>query len=142
MEVKPIQWNKTWFLPSRGCVNSTVWMHHKNVTGYTEQSWKQHPIKQQLYSHLLPISKPIQVRQTRHMENCWRSKNEINDVLLWTPSHGHASVGWPVLDTYNSSVWNQDVDEDLLGAMDDRDDSWERQENLCQLRDLTMQTIY
>ena len=27
---------------------------------------------------------------------CWRSKEElISDVLLWTPSHRHASVGQP-----------------------------------------------
>ena len=38
------------------------------------------------------------------MEHCWRSKDElINDVLLWTPPHGHTSVGRPVK-TYISSV--------------------------------------
>ena len=30
------------------------------------KSWKQHPIKQQPYSYLIPISKTIQVRRTRH----------------------------------------------------------------------------
>ena len=29
------------------------------------KSWRQHPTKQQLYSHLAPIMKAIQVRQTR-----------------------------------------------------------------------------
>ena len=30
------------------------------------KSWRQHPTKQQLYGHLPPITKTIQVRQTRH----------------------------------------------------------------------------
>ena len=34
-----------------------------------------------------PVSKTIQVRQTRHAGHCWKSKDElICDVLLWTPS--------------------------------------------------------
>ena len=48
-----------------------------------------HPIKQQLYGHLRPITKTIQVRRTRHAGHCWRSRDVlIRDVLLWTPSHG------------------------------------------------------
>ena len=58
------------------------------------KSWRQQPIKQQLYGHLPPITKPIQVRQTRYAGHCWRNKDElINDVLLWTPLHGQAKVG-------------------------------------------------
>ena len=49
-------------------------------------SWRQHFTKQQLYGHLPPIMKTIQVRQTRHGGHCWRSRDElISDVLLWTP---------------------------------------------------------
>ena len=60
------------------------------------KTWKQHLSKQQLYGHLPPFSKTIQVRRTRHAGHCWRSKNEIiSDVLLWTPSHKCASVGRP-----------------------------------------------
>ena len=60
------------------------------------KSWKQHPTKQQLYCHQPPIMKTIQIRQTRHMGDCWRSKDElISDILPWTPSHGWAKVGWP-----------------------------------------------
>ena len=34
--------------------------------------------------------------RTRHAGHCWRSRDElINDVLLWTPSHGPAKGGWP-----------------------------------------------
>ena len=60
------------------------------------KSWKQHLIKQQLHGHLPPISKTIQIRQTRHVGHCKRSKDElISDILLWTPSYKHAGVGWP-----------------------------------------------
>ena len=58
------------------------------------KSWKQHLTKQQLCGHLPPISKTIQIRLAGH---CWRSKDElINDVVLWTSSHGRASVRRPV----------------------------------------------
>ena len=50
------------------------------------KSWRQHPTRLQLYGHLPPITKTIQVRRTRHAGHCWRSKDElISDVLLWTP---------------------------------------------------------
>ena len=58
------------------------------------KSWKQHSIKYQLYSHLLPIMKAIKVRRTRYVGHCWRSKDElISDILRWIPSHGRAWVG-------------------------------------------------
>ena len=37
------------------------------------KSLRQHPTKQQLYGHLPPITKAIQVRRTRHVGHCWRS---------------------------------------------------------------------
>ena len=59
------------------------------------KAWRQHPTKQQLYSHLRPISKTTQIRRTRHVGHCWRSKDKpISNVLKWIPSHGRASVGW------------------------------------------------
>ena len=55
------------------------------------KSWRQHPTRHQLYGHLPPITKTIQVRRTRHAGHCWRSRDEhIRDVLLWTPTYGHA----------------------------------------------------
>ena len=60
------------------------------------KSWTQHPTKQQLCSHLPPISKTTQIRQTRHVGHSWRSKDElISEVLLWSPTHGCASDGRP-----------------------------------------------
>ena len=55
------------------------------------KSWRH-----QLYGHLPPITKTIQVRRTRHAGHCWRSKDElISDVLLWTPTYGRAKAGRP-----------------------------------------------
>ena len=85
-----------------GC---TTWMLDKHMEkkldgNYTRmlqvilnKSWKQHPTKQQLYGHQPPIMKTIQVKRTKHVGHCWRSKDElISDILLWTPSHGRAKV--------------------------------------------------
>ena len=50
------------------------------------KSWRQHPTRHQLYGHLPPISKTVQVRRTRHAGHCRRSRDElISDVLLWIP---------------------------------------------------------
>ena len=60
------------------------------------KSWRQHPTRHQLYGHLPPITKTIQVRRTGHARHCGRSRNElISDVLLWTPSYGRAKAGRP-----------------------------------------------
>ena len=60
------------------------------------KSWRQHPTRHQLYGHLPPITKTIQVRRTRHAGHCWRSRDElIRDVLLWTLTHSRAKAGRP-----------------------------------------------
>ena len=60
------------------------------------KSSRQHPTRHQLYGHLPPITKTIQVRRTRYAGHCWRSRDElISDVLLWTPAHGRAKAGRP-----------------------------------------------
>ena len=77
----------------------------------------------QLYGHLPPITKTIQVRRTRHAGHCWRSKDElISDVLLWTPTHGCARVGRPAR-TYIQQLCEDTGcnPEDLPGAMNDRE---------------------
>ena len=40
------------------------------------KSWRQHPTRHQLYGHLPPITKTIQVRRTRHAGHCWRNRDE------------------------------------------------------------------
>ena len=53
-------------------------------------------LRHQLYGHLPPITKTIQVRRTRYAGHCWKSRDElISDVHLWTPSHGRAKAGRP-----------------------------------------------
>ena len=60
------------------------------------KSWGQHPTRHQLYGHLPPITKTIQVRRTRHSGHCWRSRDElISDVLLWTLTYGREKSGRP-----------------------------------------------
>ena len=60
------------------------------------KSWRQHSTRHQLYGHLPPITKTIQVRQTGHVGHCWRSRNElISNVLLWIPAYGRAKAGRP-----------------------------------------------
>ena len=87
------------------------------------KSWWQHPTRHQLYGHLPPITKTIQVRGTRHAGLCWRSRDElISDVLLWTPTHGRAKAGRPAR-TYIQQLCEDTgcCPEDLPEAMNDRE---------------------
>ena len=75
-----------------------------------------------------PITKTIQVRRTRHAGHCWRSRDElIRDVLLWTPTHGHAKAGRPAR-TYIQQLCEDTgcCPEDLPRAMNDREEWRER----------------
>ena len=84
--------------PSYG-LNSTTKLdgnYTRMLRAILNKSWRQHPTRHQLYGHLPPITKTIQVRRTRHAGHCWRSRDElIGDVLLWTPTHGRAKAGRP-----------------------------------------------
>ena len=113
------------FLPSSGCANTTLWNHHtltkciekkldwsctRMLLAILNKSWKQHPTKQQVYGHLPPISKTIQIRWTRHAGHCWRSKDELISGSLFGPLR----MDVPVLadqeePIYNISVQTQDV---------------------------------
>ena len=87
------------------------------------KSGRQHPTKHQLYSHLLLITKTIQVGRIRHAGPCWRSRDElISDVLRWTPSHGRAKAGHPAR-TYTQQLYADTgcSPEDLPEAMDDKE---------------------
>ena len=66
----------------------------KMLRAILNKSWRQNPTRRQLYGHLPPITKTIQVRQTRHAGHSWRSRDElISDVLLWTPTYGRTKAG-------------------------------------------------
>ena len=120
-----------------GC---TTWMLTKHMekkidSNYTRmvrailnKSWRQHPTKRQVYGHQPPIMKTIKIRQTRHVEHCWRSRDELmSDVLLWTPSHGWAKAGrlaWTYIQQFCADT--RCSPEDLPEAMDDREGWRER----------------
>ena len=66
-----------------GCTTWTLTKRlEKKLDGnYTRMLWAildesrwQHPTRHQLYGHLPPITKSIQVRRTRHARHCWRSR--------------------------------------------------------------------
>ena len=114
-----------------GCTTWTLtkWLEKKLDGNYTRmlrvilnKSWWQYPTRHQLYGHLPPITKTIQVRRTRHAGHCWRNRDElISDVLLWTPTYDQAKAGRQQLceDTGCSP-------EDLPEAMNDREKLRER----------------
>ena len=96
------------------------------------KSWRQHPTRHQLYGHLPPITKTIQVRLTSHTGHCWRSRDElISDVLLWTPTYGRANAGRPAR-TYIQQLCEDTgcSPEDLPEAMNYREKWRERARNI------------
>ena len=87
------------------------------------KSWWQHPTRHQLYGHLLPITKTIQVRRTRHEGHCWRSRDELTrNVLLRTPTNGRVKAGRPAR-TYIQQLCEDTgcSPEDLPESMNDRE---------------------
>ena len=138
------------FSLSSGRIDTAIWMHdldanktagekarrqlHKNVASNIEQySWRQHPTKHQLYGHLPPISKTIQVRRTIHAGRYWRSRDElISDVRLWIPTYGRAKAGRQAK-TYIQQLCEDTgcSPEDLPVAMIDRKKWRERVSDIC-----------
>ena len=120
-----------------GCTTWTLtkWLEKKLDGNYTRmlrailnKSWRKHPTRHQLYGHLPPIMKTIQVRRTRHAGHCWGSWGElITDVLLWTPTYGRAKAGRPAR-TYIQQLCEDTgcCPEDLPRAMNDREEWRER----------------
>ena len=97
------------------------------------KSWRQHPTKDQLYGHLPPITKTIQVRQTKHAGHRWRSRDKlISDVLLWTPTYCRAKAGRPARPYIQQLCEDTECGpEDLSEAMNDREKWRERVRNIC-----------
>ena len=101
----------------------------KMLRAILNKSWRQHPTRHQLYGHLPPITKTIQVRRTRHAGHFWRSRDEvISDVLLWTPTYGRAKAGRQAR-TYIHTVGCSP--KDMLEAMNDREKWRERIRDIC-----------
>ena len=120
-----------------GCTTLTLakWLEKKLDGNYTRmlrailnKSWRQHPTRHQLYGHLPPITKTIQVRRTRHAGHCWRSKEKlISDVLRWTPTYGQPKAERPAR-TYIQQLCEDTGcnPEDLPEAMNNREKWRER----------------
>ena len=119
-----------------GCTTWTLTKRIEKLDGnYTRmlrailnKSWWQQPTKHQLYGHLPPTTKTIQVRRTRHAGHCWRNREElISDVLPWTPTYGRAKAGRPAR-TYIQQLCEDTgcSTEDLPEAMNDREKWRER----------------
>ena len=113
-----------------GCTTWTLTKRLEKIDGnYTgllraivNKPWRQHPTKHQLYGHLPPITKTIQVRRTRHAGHCWRRTDEIiRDVFLWTPTYSREKAGRPAR-TYIQQVCEDTgcSPEDLPEAVNDR----------------------
>ena len=112
------------------CRSFLFWLFYYSLLN---KSWRQHPTRHQLYGHLPPITKTIQVRRTWHAGHCWRSRDElISDVLLWTPTHGHAKAGRPAR-TYIQQLCEDTgcCPEDLPEAMNDREKWREGIRDIC-----------
>ena len=110
-----------------------IWQWLRMLRAISNKSWWQHPTKHQLYGHLPPIMKIIQVRQTRHAGHCCRSRGElISDVLRWTPTYGWAKAGWPAW-TYIQQLCEDTgcSTEDLPEAMNDWEKWQERIRDIC-----------
>ena len=115
-------------LPFELTLDYIVLNYTRMLQAILNKSWRQHPTRHQLYSHLLLITKTIQVRWTRHAGHCWKSKGKlISDVLLWTPAYGRAKAGRPA-QTYIQQLCEDTgcSPEDLPEAMNDREKWRER----------------
>ena len=61
------------------------------------------------YIHQLCTATYLPSHKLSNVGYCWRRKDRlINDVLLWTPIHGHTRISQPAK-TYISSVQTWDV---------------------------------
>ena len=117
----------TWTLTKR-LENKLDGNYARMLRAILNKSWRQHHTRCQLYAHLPPITKTIQVRRARHAGHCWRSKDElVSDVLLWTPTYGQAKAGRPAR-TYIQQLCEDTGSnpEDLPEAMNDREKWRER----------------
>ena len=87
------------------------------------KSWRQHLTRHQLFNHLPPITKTLQVRRARYAGHYWRSRDDlISDVLLVTPTYGRAKAGRPARTYIQQLCENTGCSpEDLPEAMNDRE---------------------
>ena len=103
----------TWTLTKR-LEKKLVGNYIRMLRAILNMSWQQQPTKHQLYGHLPPITKTIQVRQARHAGHCWRSRDEpISDLLQMNPTYGRAKAERP------ARTYIQQLSEDTGGSPED-----------------------
>ena len=66
--------------------------YRRMLRAILNKSWRQHPTRHQLYGHLPPITKTIQVRRTRHAGHCWRSRDELIRDVMYSYGPPHMAV--------------------------------------------------
>ena len=119
-----------------GCTTWTLTKWLKKLDGnYTRmlrailnKSWRQHPTRHQLYGHPPPITKTIQVRQTRHASDT-AGEAKTNSSVMY--SNGLAKAGRPAR-TYIQQLCEDTgcSPEYLPEAMNDREKWRERVRNI------------
>ena len=138
MEIRPDRSNETQFFQAAvvsillyGCTTWTLTkrLEKKLYDKYTRmlgailnKSWRQQPTKHQLYGHLPPIMKTIQVRRARHAGHCWRMYSHgppYMDELKQDDQLEHTYIQQLCVDTGCRP-------EDLPEAMNDREKWRER----------------
>ena len=114
----------TWTLTKR--LEKKLDGNYTRMWAILNKSWHQLPITSP--GHLLPITKTIQVRRTRHSGHCRRSRDAlISDVLLWTPTYSWANAGRPARIYIQQLCEDTGCNpEDLPEAMNDREKWRER----------------
>ena len=78
-----------------GCTTWTLTKRLKKLDGnYTRmlrailnKSWQQHPTRHQLYGHLPPITKTIQVRRPRHADTTGEERTNSSVMYSYGPPH-------------------------------------------------------
>ena len=68
-------------------------------------SWQKHPTRHQLYGHLPPFTKTIQVRRTRHAGHCWRSRDELIRPPLMDPHTWPCKSRTSSTNIHSAAMW-------------------------------------
>ena len=93
----------------------------RTLRAILNKSWRQHPTTHQLYGHLPPITKTIQVRQTKHARQCWRSRNELISKFTLVDPHT-----WPCksrttsTNIHSATMWGYGMLSRRLARGDER----------------------
>ena len=128
------------YLPSCNRASTTAWLHHSKECLGEKARWELHKDTAYCFEQILekasyksavqPLTSILQttkVRQAKHAEHCWKSKDELICNVPWTPTHGYTSVSQPAKTyTYQLCTDTWYCQEDLPKAMAGKDGWQER----------------